>query len=122
MSSTNPDNTLTNAEVEHLDRLEAIVQRGLDADLQLGNALAEISDASLYRGVHQTFDAYLRDRWGISRAPGNQLIQSAELADPSSTEVVVPAPATEPEERPVAPVRGEGPEALADLWEQAFRN
>jgi hypothetical protein len=121
MSSTNPDSTLTSAEVEHLDRLEAIVQRGVDADLQLGNALAEISDASLYRGTHQTFEAYLRDRWGISRAPDNQLIQAAELADPSSTEIDLPAPATEPEERPLAPVRGEGPEAVANLWEQAFQ-
>ena len=69
MSSTNPDNTLTSAEVEHLDTLEAIVQRGLDADLQLGSALAEISDASLYRGTHQTFEAYLRDRWGLPARP-----------------------------------------------------
>ncbi len=119
MSSTNPDNNLTSAEVEHLDTLEAIVQRGLDADLQLGNALAEISDASLYRGTHQTFDAYLRDRWGISRAPDNQLIQAAELADRSSTEVDLPPPATEPEERPLAPACGEGPEPVADLSEQA---
>lgn len=121
MSSTNPDNTLTSAEVEQLDTLEAIVQRGLDADLQLGNALAEISDASLYRGTHQTFEAYLRDRWGISRAPDNQLIQAAELTDPSSTEADLPAPATEPKERPLAPVHGQGPEALANLWEQAFQ-
>ena len=65
MSSTNPNNTLTSAEVEHLNKLEAIVQRGLDTDLELGNALAEIGDASLYRATHQTFDAYLRDRWDI---------------------------------------------------------
>lgn len=121
MSSTNPDNTLTSAEVEHLDTLEAIVQRGLDADLQLGSALAEISDASLYRGTHQTFEAYLRDRWGISGAPDSQLIQAAELADPSATEVDLPPPATEPKERPLAPVRGEGHEAVANLWEQVFR-
>ena len=121
MSSTNPDNTLTSAEVEHLDRLETIVQRGLDADLQLGNALAEISDASLYRGTHQKFEAYLRDRWGIRRAPDDQLIQAAELADRSCTEVDLPASATEPEDRPFAPVHGEGPEAYASLWEQAFQ-
>jgi hypothetical protein len=49
MSSTNPNDTLTSAEVDHLNRLEAIVLRGVDTDLELGNALAEISEASLYR-------------------------------------------------------------------------
>ena len=121
MSSTNPDNTLTSAEVEHLDTLEAIVQRGLDADLQLGNALAEISDASFYRGTHQTLDAYLRDRWGISRAPDNQVSQAAEFAAPSSIEVELLGPAPEPVERPLAPARAEGHEAVANPWEQAFQ-
>jgi hypothetical protein len=82
MSSTNPNNTLTSAEVAQLNNLEAIVQRGLETDLELGNALAEISDASLYRATHRTFEAYLRDRWDIRRSPENQLSQAAEIADP----------------------------------------
>ena len=96
MSSTNPDNTLTSAEVAHLNKLEAIVQRGLDTDLELGNALAEISDASLYRATHQTFEAYLRDRWEIRRSPDDQLSQAAQIADPPSSHQELPAPGTEP--------------------------
>ena len=69
MSNPNPNNALTRAEVKHLNKLEAIVQRGLDIDLEVGNALAEISDTSLYRAGHETFDAYLRDRWGIRPSP-----------------------------------------------------
>ena len=108
MSSINPDNTLTSTEVAHLNKLEAIVQRGLDTDLELGNALAEISDASLYRATHQTFEAYLHDRWEIRRSRDDQLGHAAEIADPPSNDLELPAPGTEPEPRAVAPVRGGG--------------
>ena len=97
MSTSNPENTPPGAGVEHLNKLEAIVQRGLDTEVDVGHALAEISDTSLYRGTHQTFEAYLRDRWGMSRSRGHQLIQGAEHA----------------------PVRGARPEALTDVWERA---
>ena len=119
MSTFNPHNLLTSAEVEHLNKLEAIVQRGLDTDLELGNALAEISDASLYRAAHQTFEAYLRDRWGIRRSPDHQLSQTAATADKPSTDLSLSAPPTEREERPLAVVRDEGPDWLISVWEQA---
>jgi hypothetical protein len=119
MSSTNADNTLTSAEVAHLNKLEAIVQRGLDTDLELGNALAEINDASLYRGNHQTFEAYLRDRWEIRRSPDDQLNQAAEIADPPSSGLKGPGPGTEPEPRAAAPVRARGRDWLANVREQA---
>ncbi len=82
MSSSNPDNTLTSAEIEYLNKLETIVQRGLDTDLELANALADLSDATLYRATHPTFEAYLRDRWGIRHSPDCQLSQAAELTEP----------------------------------------
>jgi hypothetical protein len=94
MSDTNPDDTLTSSELEHFKRLEAIVQRGPGLDFEVVNALADIGDARLYRGTHQTFDAYLLERWGIGRSSGDQ-----------------PSPAAEPE----------GYESLTDGWEQARR-
>ena len=87
MRSPRPDNILSSAEVEHLNRLEAIVQRALDADVEVGNALADINDAWLYRGTHQTFEAYLRDRWGIDRPRGYQPIEAAGMADPPAPDV-----------------------------------
>jgi hypothetical protein len=119
MRSSNPDNTLTSAEIEHLNKLETIVQRGLDADFELGNALAGISDASLYRATHETFEAYLRDRWGIRLSLDYQLSQAAELADPPPSDLDASAPATEPEPRPLAPVGDDGPDSLTNEWEQA---
>jgi hypothetical protein len=121
MSSTNPDNTLTSAEAAHLKELEAIVQRGLDTDLELGNALAEISDASLYRATHQTFEAYLRDRWEIRRSPDDQLSQIAETADPPSSDPKAGALGMEPGPRAVPPVRARARGWLASMWEQAGR-
>lgn len=87
MRSPSPDDTLSSAEVERLNRLEVIVQRALDADVDVGNAFADINDAWLYRGTHQTFEAYLRDRWGIDRSRGNQLIEGGGIADPPAPDV-----------------------------------
>lgn len=81
MNSSDPKNSLTNAEVEHRKRLEAVVQRVLDTDVKAGLALAEISDARLYRDTHQTFEAYLRERWGADPQSGHQLSQSDVLTD-----------------------------------------
>jgi hypothetical protein len=67
MSSTNPDNTMTAAEVERLRELEAIVERGRDGHAEVETALAEIRDARLYRDIHQTIDEYLRERWAMDR-------------------------------------------------------
>ena len=118
MSGTNPDNLPTRTELEQLNKLEAIVQRGLDTDLELGNALAEISDASLYRATHQTFEAYLRDRWDIRRSRNDQPSHAAGIADPPSNDLELPATETEPRPRGVAPVRGGDHDALANVWEQ----
>lgn len=74
MSSTDPQDYLTNSEVAHLHRLEVIVQRGLRADVEIGRALAEIRDGKLHRDTHRSFVAYLRERWGVS-------IELHDLAD-----------------------------------------
>jgi hypothetical protein len=66
MSSTDPQDHLTISEVEHLHRLEVIVQRGLRADVEIGRALDEIRAGKLHRDTHGSFGAYLRERWGVS--------------------------------------------------------
>ena len=103
MRSPSPDNALSTAEVDRLNRLEAIVQRALDGDVEVGNAFAEINDAWLYRGSHQTFEAYLRDRWGICRSRGYQLIEGAGIADPPSPDVDPPVPGAELEASRLVP-------------------
>ncbi|HEY6526820.1 MAG TPA: hypothetical protein VIY10_23740 [Solirubrobacteraceae bacterium] len=119
MSSPNPDNRRSSAEVEHLSRLEAIVRRGLDTDLEVGNALAEIRDTWLYRSTHETFEAYLVDRWGLSGPRGYQLIQAAEAAIAPRAGVDDPAAAARLQNLRAAAVRREGSDGLAIVWEQA---
>jgi hypothetical protein len=46
-----------------------------------------VNDASLYRGTHQTFEAYLRDRWGISRSRDYQLQEAPVMVGPPSRDV-----------------------------------
>jgi hypothetical protein len=121
MSSPNSDNRRSRADLEHLIKLEAIVRRGLQTDLEVGNALAEISDTWLYRATHQTFEAYLRDRWGMSPARGAHLVQAAERAVPPSAGVAIPAPGTGSEARPLTPARRDGSDGLANVWERARR-
>jgi hypothetical protein len=118
MSSSNSENSRSRAEVEHINRLEAIVRRGLDADLDVGNALAEINDSWLYRATHETFEAYLRDRWGMSASRGDELIQAAEAGTPTAR-IDSPAPPMPSHAHPLAPVRPEGTDGLASVWEQA---
>jgi hypothetical protein len=67
MSTTNPDNNMTPAEVNRLHELEAIVERGRNGHAEVETALAEIRDARLYRDIHQTIDEYRRERWAMDR-------------------------------------------------------
>lgn len=78
--STNPEHNLTPAEIENLDRLEAIAQHGLGTYAQVGNALAEIRDRHLYRDSHPSFQTYLRERWGVS-ATGDPASPTAVRTD-----------------------------------------
>lgn len=85
MDSIGPDNSLDSTELENLDRLEAVTRRGLDTYFEVGEALAEIGDAELYRETHRTFAAYLRERWGIHGPHGPRLVDARDVPDPPSS-------------------------------------
>ena len=68
---------LSGAETDRLAVLEAVVDRGVQAFIEVGNALAEIRDSRLYRQAHARFEDYLRQRWDMSRSRGYQLIDAA---------------------------------------------
>ena len=78
MSGINPEDSITPAEIEILDQLEAIVQPGLGTYVDVGDALAEIRDRHLYRDSHPSFEAYVRERWGVDVPNGNSPAQTAE--------------------------------------------
>jgi hypothetical protein len=115
-----------------LAECEAIVERGLRAFVEVGEALQRIRDERLYRDVHGTFEAYCRERWGLTPQHGGRLIAAAEVGrvlEPIGSippaevaSLVVPsgttAPASEAVARELAPLRGE-PDRLREAWTDA---
>jgi hypothetical protein len=89
MGSKGPDNSLNRTEIEKLDRLEAVAQRGLATHAEVVEALTKIRDAHLYRETHHTFEAYLRERWGIDAGPGSRPIDAPHVPDARSIREVV---------------------------------
>ncbi|WP_412027889.1 hypothetical protein [Deinococcus yunweiensis] len=75
-----PARPLTDVEAATLTRLEATIQDGLREFQRTGSALAEIREGRLYRGAHETFDAYLEQRWGFTRQHAGRLIAAAAVA------------------------------------------
>ncbi len=118
MSSTNPENStdpeqnLTPAEIDDLQRLEAIAQRRLGSYLLVSNALGQIRDRRLYRASHSSFEAYVHERWGLSGANGAPLPQATTPAD------VRVAPTPDPD--PSAPDSRTPCEVLARACEETL--
>src|ERR687883_42993 len=62
-----------------LDRLERIIEQGLETFLAVGEALLRIRDGALYRASgYRSFSQYLAQRWELTRQRAYQLIQTAE--------------------------------------------
>ena len=104
------------AEVDRLAELEAVVERGKAAFVEVGNALLEIRDARLYRESHTTFEGYCRERWSFERAHAYRLIDGARVAAAVSPNGDIPA--NEAQARALAPLLDE-PDRLRDAWTEA---
>lgn len=107
--SIDPEQNLTPVEIDDLIRLEALAQRRLGSYVLVGTALAEIRDRHLYRAGHASFEAYMRERWGLSSASSAPLLQTAHAG-------VTPTAELEPR----TPLRKTPCEALARACEQTL--
>lgn len=106
--------SLTLPEHDRLAELEAVVERGVQTFVEVGDALAEIRDRRLYRGTHGTFEAYCGNRWGIARSTAYQLIEAAEVVENVRHGGHETLPANERQARPLAALPAEQqPEAWA---------
>lgn len=110
--STNPEHKLTPAELDNLSQLEAIAQHGLDAYVEVGDALAEIRDRRLYRDSHRSFESYVRDRWGVNIPNGDPLSEPDIPADAGATPTG--------ERQPRMALRSKPCEALANACEETL--
>jgi hypothetical protein len=91
----------------------AVIERGLQTFVEVGNALLEIRDSRLYRESHGTFEQYCRERWGWGRNYVNKQIAAAEVANNLGTFV----PKTEAVARELA---GLDPEQQREIWDMAL--
>lgn len=72
--------SLNAMECSALTHHEAVIERGLETFVEVGNALAAIRDDQLYRDEFLTFADYCSDRWNISRSRAYQLISAADVS------------------------------------------
>jgi N6-adenosine-specific RNA methylase IME4 len=106
---------ITIEESRRLVELETTIGAGLQTFVEVGEALLEIRDARLYRIEHRTFEAYCREKWGMSRPRVYQLIGASQVTKQVST-IVDKAPSTESQARPLTKLP---PEQQAQAWSKA---
>ncbi len=63
-----------------LQQAEDVIEQGLVAYREAGNALRDIRDEGLYKHSFNTFEEYLKTRWNWERAHAYRLIDAAEVA------------------------------------------
>jgi hypothetical protein len=113
--------TLVNADtgeiVDTLESCEAVIERGLATFFDVGNALATIRDARLYRADFDSFEMYCRTRWNFDASRARQLIAAAETVT-TVTLAGGPAPKNEGQARALNPLKDQ-PEKMAEAMKAA---
>ena len=62
-----------------LEKLEKVIESGVESFLATGSALKQIRDDKLYREGHKTFESYLKAKWGFERAHAYRLIEASDV-------------------------------------------
>jgi hypothetical protein len=107
---------------QELERLEGVIRKNFGAFYEVGRALIEIRDNELYLmkegGKYQTFEAYCKGAWDMSKGHAYRLIDSANVIDAVSPIGDI-KPTTESQARPLARL---DPDQQCEAWQKAFRN
>ncbi len=117
---------LDSTEQDRLELCEAVIEKGLNTFVEVGNALFEIRNNKLYRANFTTFESYCRDRWNLKRQRAYELMDAAavvntlsEISDKSESEnqAVIVVPTKESHAAALSKV----PEDLrTQVWEKAL--
>lgn len=100
-----------------LAKLENVIASGLATFVDVGRALGDVRDLGLYREAgFDTFEAYARGRWELTRSRAYQMMDGARVAEAVSTNVDTARPATEAVARELVPLLSEGDETVAEAW------
>ena len=68
-------------EKHDLRRNELVIEDGIKSFVKVGQALFTIKEQLLYRENYDTFDDYVKDRWGMGRQYAYRLIRGSEVAE-----------------------------------------
>lgn len=109
---------LTTAERAELGRYEKVIERGIDAFMDVGSALIAIRDDKLYRATHGTFEDYCRARWDMSRSYAYRTIGAAEVIENLSPIGDI-LPVNEAQTRPLVKLE---PEQQREAWADAVEH
>lgn len=104
---------LSDVDLADLKVCEAGVENLRVAFVIAGKALATIRNRRLYRGTHETFDAYLAERWGIKRAHADRLAREWELG--AHVDELSGGATNEGQVRELAPIDEEHSRAAVDV-------
>jgi hypothetical protein len=111
---------LTDEERQELKRCERLVGRALISVFEAGEALIIIRDRKLYKGTHDTFEDYCRDRWHIGKSHSYRLIGAAfvkmQLSPVGDDFPKLPQPISESQVRPLV---GLPQEDVIKIWKSA---
>jgi len=108
---------LSPRESTRLEKCEAVIEKGLQTFVEVGNALLEIRDSRLYRLGFDTFEDYCRERWQMSKRHANRLIESAEIVQ--NLGPIGPVPDSESVARPLTSLKLD---QQRGAWEEAVKN
>lgn len=103
---------------------EKVIEQGLATFLDVGHSLMAIRDGRKYRASgYGTFEAYCEQRWGMTDRHAQRMMNAAAIVDELETRPIgrVPAPKSESQVRPLAPLKDQ-PDLAAAAWEAAVED
>lgn len=79
-STTRKVKPLTPAETQELAQIEAEIRPHINTFHLVGTRLMEIRDKKLYREQYSSFEAYLDERWDLSKSQAYRIIRATKAA------------------------------------------
>lgn len=108
--------------LDRLASLEEVIGRASRTFVDVGLALAEVRDRALFRVEHESFRAYLEDRWGFGQAWAYQQIYTAQIAKAiMAKHGELPAGISAEALRPLVPLlNAKDAKAVARAWDDVL--
>lgn len=104
---------LSEHEMTRLAHCEAVIKKGISTFVSVGAALTEIRELALYKAQFESFDTYVRERWGFSKQRAHQICSAAILS-----RMLRDTPTKSGESREILPINERQLRALSGVDEE----